>query len=140
MQTFATLADFSAQAGQPLGETDYMTVTQEMVDHFGQATGDPVLPGTYSFLTLALAPKLLAQLIKVESIKSMITYGANKIRFNEAIPVGSQLRLKAWLHHAEPQNDNEDTNGIRIVVECAFEVEGDQKPACVAELIMLLFE
>jgi acyl dehydratase len=140
MQTFANLAEFFAQAGQPLGETGYMPITQEMVDQFAQATGEPAQPGAYNFLTLALAPKLLSQLIKIESVTSMVTYGANKIRFNEAVPVGSQLRLKAWLHHAEPQNDNEDTDGVRAVIECAFEVEGEQKPACVAELLLLLFE
>jgi hypothetical protein len=48
--------------------------------------------------------------------------------------------MKAWLHHVEPQNANEGSNGVRAIIECVFEVEGQNKPACVAELIMLLFE
>lgn len=161
MQTFANLADFSAHAGQSLGETEYMTITQEMVDLFAQATGDHQWIHTdperaarespyktaiaHGFLTLSLAPKLMAEIYRVESVKMGVNYGANKIRFTNAVPVGSRLRMKAWLHHVEPQNSNEDTNGgsagaVRAIVECAFEVEGETKPACVAELITLLFE
>lgn len=161
MQTFANLAEFSAYAGQPLGETDYMTITQEMVNLFAEATGDHQwihtdpdratsespykAPVAHGFLTLSLAPKLLAQIYNVESVKIGINYGANKIRFTNAVPVGSRLRMKAWLHHAEPdrrtaQNSNENANGVRAIIECVFEVEGEHKPACVAELITLLFE
>ena len=156
MQTFANLADFSAHAGQSLGETEYMTITQEMVDLFAQATGDHQWIHTdperaarespyktaiaHGFLTLSLAPKLMAEIYRVESVTMGVNYGANKIRFTNAVPVGSRLRMKAWLHHAEPQNANEGSNGVRAIVECAFEVDGEHKPACVAELITLLFE
>lgn len=151
MLTFANLTEFSAYAGQSLGETAYMTITQEMVDLFAQATGDNQWIHTdsvraprespykttiaHGFLTLSLAPKLLAEIYQVESVKMGINYGANKIRFTNAVPVGSHLRMKAWLHHVEPQH-----NGYRAIVECVFEVEGEHKPACVAELITLLFE
>lgn len=151
MLTFTNLADFSAHAGQSLGETDYMTITQEMVDLFAQATGDHQWIHTdseraarespykttiaHGFLTLSLALKLMAEIYRIESVKMGINYGANKIRFTNAVPVGSYLRMKAWLHHVEPQN-----NGHRAIIECVFEVEGQHKPACVAELIMLLFE
>ena len=156
MQTFANLDQFSAHAGQSLGESEYMTVTQEMVNLFAQATGDHQwihtdseravrespykTPIAHGFFTLSLAPKLLGEIYKVESVKLGVNYGANKIRFTNAVPVGSRLRMKAWLHHAEPQNSNEDGNGVRAIIECAFEVEGEHKPACVAELITLWFE
>ena len=159
MKTFANLAEFSEHAGQPLGETDYMTITQEMVNLFAQATGDdqwihtnPDRAATESpykqaiahgFLTLSLAPKLMAEMYRIDSVQMGVNYGANKIRFTNAVPVGSRLRMKAWLHHAEPQNDNEDTvgkAGVRTIVECVFEVEGQEKPACIAELITLLYE
>ncbi len=161
MRTFANLDEFAAHAGQPLGETDYMTITQEMVNLFAQATGDHQwihtdpdratrespyrMPIAHGFLTLSLAPKLMAEIYCVESVVMGINYGANKIRFTNAVPVGSRLRMKAWLHHAEPerrtaQNANEGSKGVRAIVECAFEVEGETKPACVAELITLLFE
>lgn len=156
MQTFANLTEFAAHAGQSLGETEYLTITQEMVNLFAEATGDHQwihtdpdraarespykTPIAHGFLTLSLAPKLLAEIYKVDSVKLAINYGANKIRFTNAVPVGSRLRMKTWLHHAEPQNSNEDGNGVRAIMECAFEVEGEHKPACVAELITLLFE
>ncbi|QHV99067.1 MaoC family dehydratase [Spirosoma endbachense] len=156
MQIFANLAEFSAHTGQPLGETSHMTITQEAVNLFAEATGDyqwihtdperaaresPYkTPIAHGFLTLSLAPRLLAELYSIESVKMGINYGANKIRFTNAVPVGSKLRMKAWLHHVEPQNTNESTKGVRAVIECVFEVDGEQKPACIAELIVLLFE
>lgn len=161
MQTFTNLADFSAHAGQSLGETEYMTITQEMVDLFAQATGDHQwihtdperaarespykTPIAHGLLTLSLAPKLMAEIYRVESVKMGVNYGANKIRFTNAVPVGSRLRMRAWLHHAEPdrrtaQNSDEGSNGVHAIIECVFEIEGEHKPACVAELITLLFE
>lgn len=168
MQTFASLADFTAHAGQSLGETEYMTITQEMVDLFAQATGDhqwihtdpqrAALESPYKasiahgFLTLSLAPKLMAEIYRIESVTMGVNYGANKIRFTNAVPVGSRLRMKAWLHHAEPdgrtaqsqanpeQANERPASSVRAIIECVFEVEGATKPACVAELITLLFE
>ncbi|WP_460909829.1 MaoC family dehydratase [Spirosoma areae] len=151
MLTFTNLAEFSAHAGQSLGETEYTTITQEMVNLFAQATGDHQwihtdperatrespykTPIAHGFLTLSLAPKLLAELYRIESVKMGINYGANKIRFTNAVPVGSRLRMKAWVHHVEPQG-----NTTRVIVECVFEVEGNHKPACIAELITLFVE
>jgi len=166
MRLFANLAEFSAHAGQLLGETEYMTITQDMVDQFARATGDQQWIHTdperaarespyktsiaHGFLTLSLAPKLMAEIYQVESVKMGINYGANKIRFTNAVPVGSRLRMKAWLHHAEPDQRSTQTNAdsgegpaataVRAIVECVFEVEGEHKPACVAELITLLIE
>lgn len=156
MQTFSNLEAFTAHAGQELGTTDWITITQEQIQQFAEATGDhqwihldtdraaresPYQTTiAHGFLTLSLAPRLLADIYQVESVKMGINYGANKIRFTNAVPSGSRLRMKAWLHHAEPQNANEDGNGVRAIIECVFEVEGQHKPACVAELIMLLFE
>ena len=151
MLIFANLTEFATYAGQSLGATEYMTITQEMVNQFAQATGDQQwihtdpdrasrespykIPIAHGFLTLSLAPKLMAELYCIESAKMGINYGANKIRFTNAVPVGSQLRMRGWLHHVEPQN-----NGSRAIIECVFEVKGEDKPACVAELITLLYE
>ncbi|WP_420147255.1 MaoC family dehydratase [Spirosoma sp.] len=150
MLTFANLTEFSAHAGQSLGVTDYVVITQEMVDRFALATGDhqwihtnperaarESLYGTtiaHGFLTLSLAPRLMAELYRIESMKMGINYGANKIRFMNAVPVGSRLRMRATLLQAEPQGTS-----TRCTVECIFEVEGEPKPACIAELITLLF-
>lgn len=157
MQTFATLADFSAHAGQSLGESDYMTVTPDMVQKFADATGDhqwihldeekarQFSPYgrtiAHGFLTLSLAPKLMADIYRVESVKMGINYGANKIRFTGAVPVGSRVRMKATLQQTEAERRTAaNPNGIRATVDCVFEVEGQTKPVCIAELISLLFE
>ncbi len=152
MQTFQTLADFSAHAGQELGTTDWTTITQEMINLFADATGDHQwihtdperaarespyrTPIAHGFLTLSLAPKLMAELYAVSSVKMGVNYGTNKVRFTNAVPAGSRMRLKAWLQQVEPQAPN----GVRAIVACVFEVEGQAKPACVAELISLLYE
>ena len=156
MQTFPTLDAFAAHAGQELGTSNWMTISQAQIQQFADATGDhqwihleperAVRESPYKntiahgFLTLSLAPMLLATLYEVKSVKMGINYGANKIRFTNAVPSGSRVRMKAWLHHVEAQNSNEGTGGVRAIIECVFEVEGQHKPACIAELIMLLFE
>ncbi|MBN8824072.1 MULTISPECIES: MaoC family dehydratase [unclassified Spirosoma] len=151
MLTVRNLTELAALAGQSLGSTDYLSITQQMVDRFAEATGDyqwihtdPERAATESpykttiahgFLTLSLAPQLMAQIYRVESVRMGINYGANKIRFTNAVPVGSRLRLNARLLSVEPQ-----ATGSRVITECIFEIENRPKPACVAELITLLFE
>ncbi|SOD95968.1 MaoC family dehydratase [Spirosoma fluviale] len=151
MKIFTDLARFSAHAGHSLGETDYLTITQEMVNLFAEATGDhqwihtnPAraeqespfkAPIAHGFLTLSLAPKFMAQLYRIDSVRMGINYGANKIRFTNVVPVGSRLRMRATLKTVEPQD-----KGLRVTMECTFELEHSPKPACVAELITLLFE
>ncbi|GAB3770852.1 3-hydroxyacyl-thioester dehydratase HtdZ [Spirosoma horti] len=149
--TFTDLSHFSAHVGQSLGETDYLIITQEMVNLFAEATGDHQWIHTdadraarespykstiaHGFLTLSLAPKLLAELYRVESVKMGINYGANKIRFTNAVPVGSRLRMSAHLQRVEPQ-----VNSVRATISCIFSLEGVDKPACIAELVILLLD
>jgi len=152
MKTFPNLAFLKAQVGQEIGITSYMTVTQEMINGFAKATQDfqwihvdvemankmsPFkTPVAHGFLTLSLAPKFMSDLFKVESVKMGVNYGANKIRFTSAVPSGSQVRMRASLIEAEEVKPS----GLRITMNCIFEIEGQEKPACVAELISLLYE
>ncbi|AKD58084.1 MaoC family dehydratase [Spirosoma radiotolerans] len=149
--TFTNLSHFAAHAGQSLGETDYLTITQEMVNLFAEATGDHQWIHTdqdramrespykstiaHGFLTLSLAPKLLAELYRVESVKMGINYGANKIRFTNAVPVGSRLRMAAQLQQVESQ-----PAGVRATIRCTFYLKDVDKPACIAELVILLLD
>ena len=151
MLTVKNLTELATLAGQSLGTTDYIPITQEMVDRFAEATGDYQWIHTdpkraanespykttiaHGFLTLSLAPQLMAQLYRVESVRMGINYGANKIRFTNAVPVGSKLRMSTRLISVEPQ-----TIGYRVSMECIFEIKNHPKPACIAELITLLFE
>lgn len=152
MLTFTNLAAFSAHVGQSLGETDYVTITQKMVNLFAEATSDHQWIHTdperaarespykttiaHGFLTLSLAPKLMAELYRIESVKMGINYGANKIRFTSAVPVGSRLRMQAQLKQVEQQNETT----VKVFTDCIFATEGESKPVCVAELITLLSE
>lgn len=152
MLTFPNLAAFSIHTGQSLGETNYVTITQEMVNLFAEATGDHQWIHTdperaarespykttiaHGFLTLSLAPKLMAELYRIESVKMGINYGANKIRFTSAVPVGSRLHMQAQLKQVEQQNETT----AKVFIECIFTIEGESKPVCVAELITLLSE
>ena len=152
MQTFPDLASLKSKVGQEIGTTPYMTVTQEMINDFARATQDfqwihldvekakkfsPFkTPVAHGFLTLSLAPKFMADLFEVESVKMGINYGANKIRFTSAVPSGSQVRMRASLMEAEEVKPS----GLRITMNCIFEIEGQEKPACVAELISMLYE
>ena len=152
MQTFPNLASLKAQIGQEIGITPYMTVTQEMINDFAKATQDfqwihvdiemakqfsPFkTPVAHGFLTLSLAPKFMADLFTVESVKMGVNYGANKIRFTSAVPSGSQVRMRASLMEAEDAKPS----GLKITMNCIFEIEGQEKPACVAELISMLYE
>ncbi len=152
MQIFPNLASLKAQVGQEIGPTAYMTVTQEMINDFAKATQDfqwihvnEEMASKYSpfkttvahgFLTLSLAPKFMADLFKVESVKMGVNYGANKVRFTSAVPSGSQVRMRASLLEAEDALPS----GLKITMNCIFEIEGKEKPACVAELISMLYE
>lgn len=161
MKHFATLSEFTNHAGQELGTTDWLVVTQAMIDKFAEATGDHQWLHTdperaaqaspyattiaHGFLTLALAPKFLNELYAVNSIKMAVNYGANRIRFTNAVPADSKIRMKAWLQHVELHNQPADgqeelAGAIRAFIECVFEVEGQHKPACVAELVILFAE
>jgi acyl dehydratase len=152
MQHFDTLADFKAQVGQPLGSSSWVHITQEMINDFAHATGDhqwihvdiekaamfsPFKTTiAHGFLTLSLAPKLVEEIYSVNSVKMGVNYGANKIRFTAPVPSGSKVRLTASLKEVREQQPN----GIQATVECVFEIEGAQKPACIAEWLMLMFE
>ncbi|MEZ4900541.1 MAG: MaoC family dehydratase [Spirosomataceae bacterium] len=152
MITFDTLTDFRAYIGQDLGTTEWVTITQEMVNDFAKATGDeqwihvsPEMAAQYSpfkttiahgFLTLSLAPKFMYELYQVKSVKMGLNYGTNKVRFTSPVPTGSRVRMQATLKEVEDQAPN----GIKATVSLIFELEGSTKPACVAEMISLMFE
>jgi acyl dehydratase len=151
MMTFETLSELKTQLGNEIGVTDYLTVTQEMINDFAKATLDfqwihvdvemakkysPFkAPVAHGFLTLSLAPKFMADLFKVNSVKMGVNYGANKIRFTSPVPVDSRVRMRGTLLTSE-----DVLNGVRITMNCIFEIEGQEKPACVAELVSMLFE
>jgi acyl dehydratase len=139
---FSTLSD---HVGEHLGFSDYHRVTQEQVNLFAEATGDHQWihidverakagpfggPIAHGYLTLSLAPVLLAQVLRVEGVNMGVNYGANKVRFPAPVPVGSNVRIGAKLMGVE-----DVSGGKQVTIEATFEVEGATKPSCVAELL-----
>jgi acyl dehydratase len=147
MRQFADLAEFASHAGEVLGESDWFTMTQATIDTFAEATGDfqyihvdPVraaqgpfgVPIAHGFLTLSLIPRLSATIYRIGGIATGINYGSNRVRFIEPVRVESRIRCRVKLLSAEPHPP-----GMRITTEATVQIEGVERPACVAEIIVL---
>jgi len=131
--------------GRHLGHSEWITISQERVQQFADATGDHQwihldteraktgpFGGTiaHGYLTLSLGPLLLPQIWRVEGVTMGVNYGANRVRFMSPVPVGSRLRAGAKLLEVTAV-----AGGTQVVLEVTFEVEGATKPSCVAEVI-----
>jgi acyl dehydratase len=140
------LDELKAQAGADLGRTGWHEVTQERVNTFADATGDHQwihvdtgraaagpFGGTiaHGYLTLSMVIPLFGELLEVRGISMGINYGLNKVRFPTPVPVGSRIRLAATLGAAEDAG----VNAVQVVADFTIEVEGEAKPACVAQAI-----
>src|SRR5437667_3106561 len=145
-------ADMKAYEGKEIGVSDWYTVTQEQIDKFADATGDHQwihvdverakreMPGgttiAHGYLTLALVPRMAQTLLKVTGRKRGLNYGSNKVRFTNAVPAGARIRLRSFkLKNVEPM----DGNGFRVTSEATVEVEGQERPALVAEIISVQY-
>jgi len=135
-----------ARAGQELGASDWLEITQERVNGFADATLDQqwihVDPeraraqspygGTiaHGYLTLSLLPFLLEQIVEVRGVTMTINYGLNRLRYPSPVPVGRRVRLGVRMAGVE-----EIRGGVQCQLDCAVEVEGSDKPALVAEVL-----
>jgi len=151
MLKLETPKDVLTHIGTELGPSEWLTVTQEMIDKFAEATGDHQwihvdverakreMPGgktiAHGYLTLSLLPRLAPTLMSVARRRRGLNYGSNKIRFITPVPAGSRIRLRQTLVKAEPVEDN----GIRITSQMTMEVEGSERPAMVAETISVVY-
>ena len=147
MLTVETPQDLKQHIGKTLGPSDWITVDQAMIDKFAEVTGDhqwihvdverakKEMPGgktiAHGYLTLSLLPRLAPTLLKVNKRKRGVNYGSNKIRFTNTVPAGSRIRLKQTIKAVEDVPDN----GVRITSEMVIEVEGQERPALVAEVL-----
>jgi acyl dehydratase len=147
MRTFESVADLAAAQGESIGQSDWVTITQEDVNLFADATGDHqwihVDPeraakgpfGTtiaHGFMTLALLPRLQHQMYTVNGIKLAVNYGLNKVRFPAPVPVGSKVRAQSSLVGVEDLGNG----AVQATVSTTVEIEGSAKPACVAESVV----
>jgi len=144
--TFKQLSDIKAAVGQEIGLSDWMTITQDAVNTFAKATEDEQWIhvdvekskkdspyGTtiaHGFFVLSLASRFSYELITIEGVKMVLNYGLDKVRFPNATPVGAELRARLSVLSYE-----EKPNGARYKMKMIFEIKGQEKPACVAELL-----
>jgi acyl dehydratase len=143
--------DLLQHVGEELGPSEWLTVTQEMIDKFADATGDhqwihvdverakKEMPGgktiAHGYLTLSLLPRLAPTLMKVEKRRRGLNYGSNRVRFTAPVPAGGRVRLRQKLVKVEPVEDN----GFRVTSEMTMEVEGNTRPAMVAETLGIIY-
>ena len=128
--------------------SDWVQITQERVNQFADATGDHQwihvdveratreFGGTiaHGYLTLSLIPMLQTGLMPVKGSTRGINYGSDKVRFVNMVRVGKRVRLRYKLLGVEPR-----AGGLQLRQECTIEIEGEDKPACVAETLSLLY-
>jgi acyl dehydratase len=143
------MASLREAAGRQLGQTDWQEMTQERVNQFADATDDhqfihvdverareTPFGGTiaHGYLTLSLVAPVMGQLMHVSDAKMAINYGLDRVRFPAPLPVG-----KRWRGSAEIVEVTEVPGGLQVKGKCTVEVEGGQKPACVAETLVRLY-
>lgn len=138
--------DLHALVGEEMGSSSWVDVTQDHIDSFADLTGDnqwihtdPERAATgpfgttiaHGYLTLSLLIPLLEQVLAIENRTSAINYGLDKVRFPAPVPSGSRVRLTATLADAIDVD-----SGVQVKVDCVFEVEGQERPACVATAVL----
>ena len=150
MKVYENLEEVKADVGNEIGVSDWFEIDQDRINMFADATGDhqwihidpertqselgmPTI--AHGFLTLSLLPMLQSQISTIKSVTRGINYGANKLRFTNMVPVGSKVRARSTLKDAQPKG-----GGLQMVNEVTVEIEGQDRPALVAETVTLVFE
>lgn len=146
MRTFSSLEELAGLVGQDVATSDWIAITQEQVDRFAEATGDRQWihvdperakagpfggPIAHGFLTLSLLPKLFETAVHIEGTRMAVNYGLNKVRFTSPVPVGGRVRGHMALLACEPL----EGRGMQITWKVTIELEGSDRPACIAESI-----
>jgi len=149
MTSFSSPTDLAGSVGQHLGYSDWLEITQARIDAFADATDDHqwihVDPeraksgpfGTtiaHGYLTLSLAVRFVDEIFRVERVRMGVNYGTNKVRFISPVAVGSRLRAGGTLASVE-----EVPGGVQATLDVTFEMEGAEKPACVAQVVYRLY-
>ena len=150
MKTFQTLAELAECVGQVVATSDWLTITQQQVNLFADATGDHQwihvdldkaaqgpfgAPIAHGFLTLSLLPKFFESSFEIVGSRMGVNYGLNKVRFTAPVPVGSRLRAHMLLLTSEPLG-NDTNDGVQMTWQVTVEREGVEKPVCVAESLV----
>ena len=147
MRTFDTLDQLDACVGQQVATSDWITITQEQVNRFAEATGDHQwihvdveraragpfgAPIAHGFLTLSLLPVFFESAMEIRQSAMGVNYGLNRVRFTAPVPVGSRLRAQLTLQAIETI----EHGGRQMTWAVVVEREGSDKPVCLAESLV----
>jgi acyl dehydratase len=150
MLTLAGTAGLAARVGRELGVSGWYTITQEAIDAFAAATGDheelhtsPERAATtawgvtiaHGLFMLSLGPRFLYEIYQFDGDSLRLNYGFDRVRFVTPVPVGSRLRMRLDLIAVEPIR-----GGLKARMRQTFEIEGQDKPACVAESLVVYYD
>ena len=148
MRVFSTFEEIEATTGQEIGTSDWVEITQERVDKFAEATDDfqwihvdqeraeaGPFGGTiaHGYLTVSLIPWLGSKVFQVETEGAKLNYGLNKVRFPNPVRVGARVRATVSVGEVA-----EIPAGRQLTMKFVIEIEDEDKPACVAETVVLL--
>ncbi|PHV67059.1 MaoC family dehydratase [Williamsia muralis] len=148
MRTFTSLDEVRSTVGEELGSSAWLEISQQHIDAFANATGDHhwmhVDPewaaagpfGTtiaHGYLTMSLLSSLAGSIFAIEGPKLTLNYGINSLRLPNPVRVGARVRANAAFTSVE-----ETPKGVRLIITNTVEIEGENKPACVAQNVRLL--
>ena len=150
MRIIKSIDDAKTLEGVEVGLSDWIIVDQNRIDQFAEATGDHQwihvdteraareLPNgktiAHGYLTLALIPALTDCFVRVDNLARAINFGVNKVRFYAPVYAGSRVRGRATVLQARRR-----AGALLLTSEVRIEVEGERKPACVAETLGMYF-
>jgi len=140
--------EMESLVGQEVGVSDWFAIDQDRVNQFADATGDHQWihvdvdratrgiggPIVHGYLTLSLLPMLGWQILRVTGTSRSINYGSDKVRFTNMVPVGSRVRLRQ-----KCLDVTEKSGGKQMRMEATMEIEGEERPALVAETLMVAY-
>jgi acyl dehydratase len=143
------LDEITALAGQDLGHTGWMEITQDRVDTFADATGDHqwihvdaerARSGPYGttiahgYLTLSLLIPLFNELLEIRGVRMSLNYGLEKVRFPSPVPVGGKIRMAGRVVSVD-RIAGAAGDGVQMLLDLTVEIDGSAKPACVAQAV-----
>lgn len=147
---FDSIAAVKDAVGRDLGVTDWISMTQQRIDLFADATGDhqwihvdPVRAAkgpfgaciAHGYLTQSLASFFLPQLVHYERLRIGVNYGCDKVRFPAPVKVGARVRGHGQVLAADELADG----GVQVTIRVSVEIEGSAKPGCVVDTISRLY-
>ncbi|HHX46842.1 MAG TPA: MaoC family dehydratase [Brevibacterium sp.] len=150
VRTINGIDEFESLIGQELGSSEWLTMDQDAINAFADVTGDHqwihvdeerAAEGPYGativhgFFTLALIPKFSSEVFTIEGVAIRVNYGLNKVRFLQPVVVGSRLRGKV-----EVKDVIRGEKGTQVILKQTIEIDGQERPACIAEVVTLLVE